>query len=105
MRKAEKFTAPSSAQRAKGADYIPSYHGSSGPVNIAFAQKMYGGPQQGDFSNTVTKFGVTKSKDLNGGAPNCVSFTPNVSSFTSFSLSFPFYVWLKPSSTFSNLSQ
>ena len=86
MRKAEKFNAPSAAQQAKGANYIPSYHGSSGPVNVAFAQKMYGGPQQKAFSSTVAKFGLVQSKDLNGGAPNCVSFTPDVSSIHSLHL-------------------
>ncbi|KAF8318326.1 uncharacterized protein EI90DRAFT_2941968 [Cantharellus anzutake] len=77
MRKAEKFNPPSAAQRAKGADDIASYHGSFGPVNVAFPQKMYGGPQQKAFANTVVKFGVAKSRDLNGGQPNCVAFTPN----------------------------
>ena len=42
---------------------------------------MYGGPQQPSFvSSTVNVMGITHSKDLNGGAPNCVSITPLVRS-------------------------
>lgn len=39
---------------------------------------MYGGPQQGDFATVMTKLGLAKSADINGGSPNAVSFTPNV---------------------------
>ena len=55
--KAEKFDDPSAA---KGADSSPSYHGSFGPVNVAFAQKMYGGPQQ---KASMAKFGLVQSRD------------------------------------------
>jgi hypothetical protein len=41
---------------------------------------MYGGPQQGYFAQTVQSLtGIQKCPDINGGKPNCVSFTPNVS--------------------------
>ena len=39
---------------------------------------MYGGPQQGYFVQSIQSLtGIAKSPDLNGGQPNCVSFTPN----------------------------
>ena len=38
---------------------------------------MYGGPQQPAFASVMTQFGLVHYKDLNGGTPNCVSFTPN----------------------------
>lgn len=40
---------------------------------------MFGGPQQPAFASALVKLGLVKYKDLNGGTPNCVSFTPNVS--------------------------
>jgi choline dehydrogenase len=50
---------------------------------------MYGGPQQSSFVQAVQSLtGITQSPDLNGGSPNCVSFTPNVSLSTSF------YYWI-----------
>jgi len=39
---------------------------------------MYGGPQQPAFASAMVNLGVAKSEDLNGGSPNCVSFTPDV---------------------------
>lgn len=39
---------------------------------------MYGGPQQLAFASAMVNLGLVKYKDLNGGTPNCVSFTPNV---------------------------
>ncbi|KAF9508779.1 GMC oxidoreductase [Hydnum rufescens UP504] len=76
MKKAESFSAPTSQQRAKGADYVASCHGSRGPVNVAFPNLMYGGPQQSYFASVMVKFGLAKNPDLNGGTPNCVSFPP-----------------------------
>ena len=39
---------------------------------------MYGGPQQKAFVSTITSLtGLAYSRDLNGGQPNCVAFTPN----------------------------
>ena len=42
-----------------GESLTPSHHGSFGPVNVAFAQKMYGGPQQ---KASVAKFGLVQSR-------------------------------------------
>ena len=42
---------------------------------------MYGGPQQKAFASTMVSLGLKKYRDLNGGTPNCVSFTPNVRLF------------------------
>lgn len=40
---------------------------------------MYGGPQQGDFVNTIVNLtGIYHSPDLNGGGANSVSITPLV---------------------------
>ncbi|KAI0668760.1 alcohol oxidase [Trametes maxima] len=77
MKKAEGFSAPNDQQRAKGADSIDSYHGTSGPVQVTFPDAMYGGPQLLDFANTVVNLtGMPHFRDLNGGTPNCVSITP-----------------------------
>nr|6XUT_A Chain A, Oligosaccharide dehydrogenase [Trametes cinnabarina]6XUU_A Chain A, Oligosaccharide dehydrogenase [Trametes cinnabarina]6XUV_A Chain A, Oligosaccharide dehydrogenase [Trametes cinnabarina] len=77
MKKAEAFSAPNDQQRAKGADSIASYHGTTGPVQATFPDEMYGGPQMPAFVNTVVNVtGMPHYKDLNGGTPNCVSITP-----------------------------
>lgn len=40
---------------------------------------MFGGPQQGYFAQSIqTLTGITKSRDLNGGQPNVVAFTPQM---------------------------
>ena len=81
----ESFTAPDSQQMAKGAQSIASYHGSSGPVQVAFPDAMYGGPQQKAFANTIVGLtGINLLEDPNGGNPNCVSITP-LASLTIFS--------------------
>ncbi|KAF8311835.1 alcohol oxidase [Clavulina sp. PMI_390] len=77
MKKSEGFSAPNSQQQAKGANSIASYHGTTGPVQVTFPDLMYGGPQQPAFAQTMVNMGLVKYKDLNGGTPNCVSFTPN----------------------------
>ncbi|KAF7374150.1 Glucose oxidase [Mycena sanguinolenta] len=77
MKKSEAFSAPNSQQAAKGAQSIASYHGTTGPVQVTYPDAMYGGPQQGDFVNTIVNLtGIAHYKDLNGGTPNCVSITP-----------------------------
>jgi choline dehydrogenase len=75
----ETFSAPNAQQAAKGAQSIASYHGYSGPVQVAYPDLMYGGPQQPAFVETIVGLtGINHDKDINGGAPNCVSITPNV---------------------------
>ncbi|KDR73255.1 hypothetical protein GALMADRAFT_228359 [Galerina marginata CBS 339.88] len=77
MKKSESFSPPNSQQAAKGAQSIPSYHGSSGPVQVTYPDDMFGGPQQPAFVNTIVGLtGISHFKDLNGGTPNCVSITP-----------------------------
>ncbi|KAF8154931.1 hypothetical protein B0H34DRAFT_753101 [Crassisporium funariophilum] len=77
MKKSESFSAPNSDQAAKGAQFIDSYHGYSGPVQVTYPNQMYGGPQQTAFINTIVGLtGIKRYKDLNGGTPNCVSITP-----------------------------
>ncbi|KAI0310913.1 GMC oxidoreductase-domain-containing protein [Amylostereum chailletii] len=78
MKKAETFSAPNDQQRAKGANSIASYHGTSGPVQATFPDTMYGGPQQPAFvTATQNLTGIRLYKDLNGGNPNCVSYVPH----------------------------
>ncbi|KAF9513839.1 GMC oxidoreductase [Hydnum rufescens UP504] len=77
LAQAEAFSAPNSGQKAKGANSIAAYHGTVGPVQVTFPDLMYGGPQQPAFASAMVKLGLKKYKDLNGGTPNCVSFTPN----------------------------
>jgi choline dehydrogenase-like flavoprotein len=78
LSQAETWSGPNDQQRAKGADGIDSYHGSNGPVQVTFPDDMFGGPQQGYFVQSIQSLtGIAKSRDLNGGDPNCVSFTPN----------------------------
>ncbi|KAI0640681.1 hypothetical protein C8Q79DRAFT_434415 [Trametes meyenii] len=77
MKKAEGFSAPNEQQREKGADCIPAYHGTTGPVQVTFPDAMYGGPQLKAFAETMVNVtGLPLFKDPNGGAPNCVSLTP-----------------------------
>ncbi|KAF8067051.1 hypothetical protein FPV67DRAFT_1562496 [Lyophyllum atratum] len=79
MKKSETFSPPNPEQANKGAQYIDSYHGYNGPVQVTFPEpgSMYGGPQQTSFINTIVGLtGIKRYKDLNGGTPNCVSITP-----------------------------
>ncbi|KAI0360771.1 alcohol oxidase [Trametes cingulata] len=78
MKKAEGFTPPDAEDRAKGADWIPAYHGLTGPVQATFYDGMYGGPQQQAFFDSITNLtGISYCKDSNGGTPNCVTLTPS----------------------------
>ncbi|KAG9089557.1 hypothetical protein FRC06_001487 [Ceratobasidium sp. 370] len=77
MKKAEGFSAPNPGQAAKGAQSVASYHGTAGPVQVTFPDLMYGGPQQPNFVKTIKQtHNVDLCPDLNGGSPNCVSYTP-----------------------------
>ncbi|KAG5337120.1 hypothetical protein C0989_010727 [Termitomyces sp. Mn162] len=79
MKKSEAFSPPNDVQVSKGAQFIETYHGYSGPVGVTFPDPsaMYGGPQQPDFIDTIQNLtGIRRYKDLNGGMPNCVSVTP-----------------------------
>ncbi|KAG7096694.1 hypothetical protein E1B28_004108 [Marasmius oreades] len=77
MKKSEGFSGPNEQQAAKGAQAIDSFHGFNGPVQVTFPDKMYGGPQQHAYIDTIQGLtGMTHCPDLNGGNPNCVSMTP-----------------------------
>jgi len=76
----ETWSGPNAQQRAKGADGIDAYHGFNVPVQVTFPDGMYGGPQQLAFVQTIQSLtGIAKCQDINGGRPNCVVYTPNVS--------------------------
>ncbi|TCD69119.1 hypothetical protein EIP91_008595 [Steccherinum ochraceum] len=78
MKKAENFTSPSVDQRALGANWIASFHGTSGPVNAEFFNPLHDGPQAPAFAATAMNVtGIAHSKDINSGSPNAVSFTPS----------------------------
>ncbi|KAG6860207.1 hypothetical protein C0995_014264 [Termitomyces sp. Mi166 len=79
MKKSEAFSPPNTVQASKGAQFIDTYHGYSGPVAVTFPEPsaMYGGPQQPSFISTIQNLtDIKRYKDLNGGTPNCVSVTP-----------------------------
>ncbi|KAG6885228.1 hypothetical protein C0993_004635 [Termitomyces sp. T159_Od127] len=79
MIKSEAFSPPDDVQVSKGAQFIDTYHGYSGPVGVTFPESgaMYGGPQQPSFITTIQELtGIKRSQDLNGGMPNGVSVTP-----------------------------
>jgi choline dehydrogenase len=93
--KSEAFSPPNSQQAAKGAQFIDTYHGHSGPVQVTYPDAMYGGPQQKAFVDTIVNLtGINRYKDLNGGTPNCVSITPLVCNSDSPGC-FPSYVKFK----------
>ncbi|KAJ6628559.1 hypothetical protein B0H10DRAFT_1940393 [Mycena sp. CBHHK59/15] len=77
MKKSENFMPPTADQIGKGAEAIPSIHGSSGPVHSAFSHGMYGGPQQPAFlASAMNASGIVHCPDLSAGQPNCVTMTP-----------------------------
>ncbi|KAA1467680.1 alcohol oxidase [Dentipellis sp. KUC8613] len=78
MKKAEGFTRPNENQRSIGANDVPEYHGFTGPVQSTFSKKMYAGPQQPYFAQTVTSLtGLKLLPDINGGDSHCVAFVPS----------------------------
>ncbi|KAJ7890366.1 alcohol oxidase [Mycena leptocephala] len=77
MQKSENFMPPTADQIAKGAESIPSFHGSSGPVHSSFSHGLYGGPQEPAFLAAATNAsGIVHCPDLSAGHPNCVSLSP-----------------------------
>ncbi|KAI0310912.1 alcohol oxidase [Amylostereum chailletii] len=78
MRKSETFTPPDARQRAAGANSVNSFHGFDGPVQAAFPQAMFTGPEQPAFAATVQNLtGIKLLPDSNGGDANCVAYVPN----------------------------
>jgi hypothetical protein len=77
--KSENFMPPTADQIAKGAESIPAFHGSSGPVHSSFSHGLYGGPQEPAFLAAATNAsGIVHCPDLSAGHPNCVSLSPQV---------------------------
>ncbi|EJC99459.1 glucose oxidase [Fomitiporia mediterranea MF3/22] len=78
MKKSEGFNPPDKQQRADGADFIPTYHGFVGPLQVAYAQGMYSGPAQPAFVDAVRNLsGIARCRDGLGGNDNCVSYIAN----------------------------
>ncbi|KAL1746132.1 hypothetical protein HDZ31DRAFT_34849 [Schizophyllum fasciatum] len=79
MKKAESWSAPNDQQRAKGAQSVDEYHGTSGPVQVTFPDGMYGGPQQGAFIESIMDVtDIVKLADINGGDSFGVAYTPQM---------------------------
>ncbi|KAJ6558835.1 glucose-methanol-choline oxidoreductase [Mycena vulgaris] len=77
MKKSENFMPPTVDQIAKGAESIPAFHGTSGPVHAAFSHGMYAGPQLPAFiASAMNASGIEHCKDLSAGNPNCVTVNP-----------------------------
>ncbi|THU77696.1 alcohol oxidase [Dendrothele bispora CBS 962.96] len=77
MKKSEGFSGPNDQQRAKGAQSVDAYHGTSGPLQVTYPDEMYGGPQQIAFVDTITNLtGIIHAADINGGDGNAISITP-----------------------------
>jgi len=75
--KAESFTPPDARQEGKGAEYVASDHGYSGPIQVSYPEEMFSGPQQDAFMDAVVSItGMKRVKDMNGGQPNGISKTP-----------------------------
>ncbi|WVQ79040.1 hypothetical protein IAT38_001132 [Cryptococcus sp. DSM 104549] len=78
MLKSEGFSAPNNQQKEAGASSNPSYHNTSGPVQVTYPDGIYHGPQQKYFQTVVsTNFSVAYAPDADGGFANVVAFHPN----------------------------
>lgn len=78
----ENFTAPSSSQKAVGANSVAADHGKGGPVQVSFPTAMFGGTEQISFVNaTKNLFNITHCPDLCAGAANCVALVPLVRTY------------------------
>ncbi len=64
----EQFTPPNPAQVAAGADYIPSYHGSDGPIKVGCLPELEQAPFEGIAARTWDALGYPKNPDVNGGS-------------------------------------
>ncbi|VDC03216.1 unnamed protein product [Peniophora sp. CBMAI 1063] len=77
MKKAEHFSPPDAIQRALGANFVEAFHGFEGPVHAAFPTKMYTGPANPLFVDTVRNLtGIRLIPDIHGGNANGAVYDP-----------------------------
>lgn len=79
MLRAEKFHSPIAAEVAKGARYLPEYHGTNGSVQVSFAAGMFGTVQL-EAINASQAFwpGLEVAVDVASGTVNGVTTIPNM---------------------------
>ncbi|KAL4806565.1 hypothetical protein BDV18DRAFT_159737 [Aspergillus unguis] len=65
--KSEIFSPPTHAQVAAGASYIDSYHGRTGPVNVAYQYGLQNGSFAAVVNETWRNLDVPLNEDVNGG--------------------------------------
>ena len=75
---AEHFYAPSNELKSKGADYDGHKHGFSGPVQVSFAQGMFGSIQQPALNASQQVWGLAHVDDAASGIVNGVTTIPNM---------------------------
>ena len=80
MKKSEGMTPPDDNERAAGADWVPEYHNTDGPLGVGFPSGIYQGDHQKYFKTVLsTNLSVPASEDGSGGEAAVVAFWPNVS--------------------------
>ncbi|KAH0283154.1 glucose oxidase [Aureobasidium namibiae CBS 147.97] len=75
---AEHFYAPSNELKSKGADYDGHKHGFSGPVQVSFAQGMFGSIQQPALNASQQVWGLEHVSDAASGKVNGATTIPNM---------------------------
>ncbi|KAF1353218.1 hypothetical protein BDV97DRAFT_346068 [Delphinella strobiligena] len=69
FRKSEHLQIPSAAQQAQGATYIPSFHGSDGPLDIGWSLQMNVSTYGTDLNASWHALGLEWNVDPNAGSP------------------------------------
>ncbi|KAF8074037.1 hypothetical protein FPV67DRAFT_1666765 [Lyophyllum atratum] len=80
MKKSKTFSPPHPEQASKGAQYINTYDGYSGLVQVIFPQlgSTYGGPQPTNFINTIVGLiGIKGHKDSTAARPTAFASPPS----------------------------
>lgn len=79
MLRAEHFNAPESSEVAKGALFLPSYHGIYGPVQVSFAQGMFETLQLEAINASQSQwYNLKVNADAASGIVNGVTTIPNM---------------------------
>ncbi|KAL4871190.1 hypothetical protein BDV12DRAFT_194553 [Aspergillus spectabilis] len=65
--KSEQFGSPSQAQLAVGASYMESYHGRTGPVNVAYQYGLHNGSFASLVNHAWQNLGMSFNPDVSGG--------------------------------------
>lgn len=79
MLSAEHFNPPDEALVAKGAQYEAQYHGENGPLNVSFAQGLFGYLQQEALNASTSVWsGLEILKDVASGIVNGATTIPNM---------------------------